>query len=50
VEPIHAWAYGLARHIPEAHELLALVDSIRVGRARDRRLAQECLHELLVGT
>lgn len=47
VEPMHPWAYGLAHHIPAAHELLALTDSIRVGRTRDQALARAHLSTIL---
>ena len=47
VEPLHDWAYGLAASNPQAHLVLALTDSIRVGRARDQQLAREHLHAAL---
>ena len=47
VQPLHPWAYGLASHLPAAHELFALTDSIRVGRARDQQLAKAHLAERL---
>ena len=47
VEPLHDWAYGVAANIPGAHELLALTDSIRVGRVREQKMAKEHLHRTL---
>ena len=37
--PLHACALALAREDPEMYEALALVDALRVGRARERKLA-----------
>lgn len=37
--PLHACALALAREDREMYEALALVDALRVGRARERKLA-----------
>ncbi len=47
VTPLHPAAPSAAREHPELHELLALVDSLRLGRARERTLAAAALHERL---
>lgn len=47
LEPLHPSAVHLSRRVPAAHELLALVDAIRGGRAREKRLATELLEERL---
>ncbi len=39
IEPLYESAPEAARKDPELHELLALVDALRVGRARERALA-----------
>lgn len=41
VAPLHKSAPEAARRDPELYELLALVDALRIGRARERKLAQE---------
>jgi hypothetical protein len=43
VNPIHPAAPGAAQRDPALHELLALVDVFRIGRARDRQVAAEKL-------
>jgi hypothetical protein len=45
--PLHAGVPQLARADPEMYELLALVDALRVGRARERRLALAHLRKRL---
>ena len=47
VEPLHASAPYAATHDPRIHELLALVDALRIGRARERALATKYLSERL---
>lgn len=47
VSPLHDAAPRAAVEHPELHELLALVDSLRVGRARERKLAMEAIRERL---
>ncbi|MEZ4323420.1 MAG: hypothetical protein R3F61_38500 [Myxococcota bacterium] len=47
VEPIHPSVVPLALALPEAYKLLSLLDAMRVGRARERRLAGEALDEML---
>ena len=43
VEPLYATAPAAASEDPALHELLALADALRVGRARERALAAETL-------
>lgn len=47
VSPLHPAAPQAANRDPKLHELLALVDAFRIGRARDRLLAAEVLREKL---
>lgn len=47
LEPLHPSAPKAARANPRLHELLALVDALRIGRARERSLAVQALHERL---
>jgi hypothetical protein len=46
-EPLYGSAPKAARSNPEFYELLALVDAVRGGRARERRLAEEELKKRL---
>ena len=41
LEPLHRAAVKAARGDPAVHELLALVDALRDGRARERQLAEK---------
>ena len=41
LEPLHKAAPKAARRDPELHELLALIDALRDGRARERQLAEK---------
>lgn len=43
--PLHPAAPAAARRNPRLHEMLALVDALRVGRVRERTLAARRLHE-----
>lgn len=43
VAPFHSAIPDAARRDPALHELLALVETFRVGRLRERRLAEEAL-------
>jgi transcriptional regulator with XRE-family HTH domain len=43
--PLHPAAPGASRRDPQIHEMLALVDALRVGRARERALAERLLRE-----
>lgn len=45
VRPLHRSVPAAARRDPRLYELLALVDALRVGRARERKLAAELLRE-----
>jgi len=47
VEPLYRTAPSAAAHDPALHELLALADALRVGRARERALATEELAKRL---
>lgn len=47
VSPLCEWAPGAALKDPVLHELLALVDAIRIGRARERNLAAEEIRKRL---
>ena len=47
VEPLYASAPGAARRDPELYHLLALVDALRMGRARERAFAEKELGERL---
>lgn len=46
-EPLHRTVPTAARKDPRLHELLALIDSLRDGRARERQLAEKALSALL---
>lgn len=45
--PLYAGAPHTAQSAPEVYEALALIDALRVGRARERRLARRHLARLL---
>ncbi len=45
--PLYRAVPGAALRDPALHALLALVDAIRAGRARERRLAEEALRQRL---
>jgi hypothetical protein len=47
--PLYDGAPQLASTAPELYELLTLVDAIRVGRARERKMATEALDARLKG-
>lgn len=47
LEPLHACVPSAALRAPAFHELMALVDALRVGRARERALATERLDIVL---
>lgn len=47
LEPLYRAVPGAALRDPALHALLALVDAIRAGRARERRLAEEALRQRL---
>jgi hypothetical protein len=47
LEPLHHSAPRAARADPQFYELLALVDAIRIGRARERKLAEQHLTKRL---
>jgi hypothetical protein len=45
LEPLYPSAVDAARRDPVLYECLALVDAIRVGRARERALAVDLLRK-----
>ena len=47
VEPLYASVPGAARRDPELYALLALVDALRIGRARERNMAEKEIGERL---
>ena len=47
VEPLHASVPRAAKNDPRLYELLALVDALRIGRARERKLAGRHLERRL---
>lgn len=50
IEPLYPGAPATARLNPVLYELLALVDAIRIGRARERQRAKAMLHDRLTKT
>lgn len=49
VTPLHKHAPAAARRDPKLYELLALVDALRIGQAREVKLAERELESRLVG-
>jgi DNA-binding Lrp family transcriptional regulator len=47
VQPLYASVPGAARRDPELYHLLALVDALRIGRARERALAEKEINQRL---
>ena len=47
LEPLYASVPGAARRNPALYDLLALVDALRIGRARERNLAEKEISALL---
>lgn len=47
LEPLYRTVPTAARNDPRLYEMLALVDAIRIGRARERKLAEKFLNERL---
>lgn len=47
IPPLYARATELPQRCPSVYESLALVDALRVGRARERKFAQEALDRKL---
>jgi hypothetical protein len=47
VEPLYTSVPKAARSNPKLYELLALVDTLRIGRARERKMAEEELTKRL---
>lgn len=43
IKPLYRSAPEAASHDPKLHELLALVDALRTGKARERELAEKAL-------
>jgi hypothetical protein len=50
LEPLYPSIIEAARRDPKLHEYLALVDALRIGRARERKLAIELLTKGLLGS
>jgi DNA-binding Lrp family transcriptional regulator len=48
VQPLYASVPGAARRDPNLYQLLALVDALRIGRARERAMAEEEITQRLV--
>lgn len=49
ITPIYPTAPDAALKDPQLHELLALVDALRVGRARERKIGREELEKRILG-
>lgn len=47
VQPLYSSVPGAARRDPELYHLLALVDALRIGRARERAFAEKEISQLL---
>ena len=47
LEPLHKSVPAVALRDPDFYEIMALIDAIREGRARERKLAQDKLIDLL---
>ncbi len=47
VEPLYRSVPGAARRDPGLYDLLALVDALRIGRARERNLAEKEISQRL---
>ena len=47
LQPLYPRVVSACRRDPELHGALTLVDALRVGRARERRLAEQLLGEML---
>lgn len=47
--PLYHTVPEAAANLPPLHEMLALIDALRVGRARERNLARELLEERILG-
>lgn len=50
IAPLYKSVPAAARIDPELHSLLSLIDAIRVGRAREQRLASQQLEQRLVAS
>jgi hypothetical protein len=48
VEPLYFSAPAASKKDPELYALLALVDAVRFGRARERKMAEQELEKRLV--
>ncbi len=48
IQPLHPGVPELVRADRRLYDLLALVDALRVGRARERKLAENALKERLL--
>ena len=50
IAPLYSSVPKAVKSDPELYQLLALVDAIREGRARERQMAQDLLHERFKST
>lgn len=48
IEPFHRGQINAAKHDSKLYELLALSDALRVGRARERKMAEEELRKKIL--
>lgn len=48
--PLFPRAAELPGHNPALYELLAIVDALRVGQTREKKVAEELLHARLLGS
>jgi hypothetical protein len=49
ISPLYPSAPKAAKLDPRLYELLALIDALRIGKARERKLAQDMLSQRLTG-
>jgi hypothetical protein len=47
--PLYSTAPRAVQHDPDLHRLLALIDVVRVGDAKDRKLATDLLERMILG-
>ncbi len=48
IEPFHAWQINAAKKDAKLYELLALSDAIRVGKAREKKIAEKKLRKRIL--
>lgn len=49
IKPIHPSLPNACRHDEKLYELAALLEMIRIGRAREKKIAAEKIHEIIMG-